>query len=287
LQYQKKETMKKFLILLTVFAVLTSSCVSKKKYNEVLANYEQADKNYKKFRQNYMECKIENEKLAAQIQTLQSSNEGLQKALDKCINLNQQGNVNISKLLDEIRSSNAYIKMLIEENKKKDSLNQVLKEQLTKSIAEVDANDEDLDIKVKKSVVMISLSDKMLFKSGSTKINPKADQVLSKIAKILNEHKDYEILIVGNTDNVPIHTECIKDNWDLSALRATAVARRLQTKFGVDPKRITAGGKGEWNPKAPNDTEEGRSLNRRTEIILMPNLDQFMQLMNQAGEQTE
>ena len=276
--------MKKFLILLAAFAILTSSCVSKKKYKEALAQYEQADKNYKKFRQNYMECKVENEKLLSQISALQSSNEGLQKALDKCINLNQQGNVNISKLLDEIRSSNAYIKMLIEENKKKDSLNQVLKEQLTKSIADLNANDKDLDIKVKKGVVFISLSDKMLFKSGSTKINPQADKVLAKIAKILNQHKDYEILIVGNTDNVPIHTNCIKDNWDLSALRATAIARRLQTKFNVDPKRITAGGKGEWNPKASNDTEEGRSINRRTEIILMPNLDQFMKLMNQAQD---
>ena len=276
--------MKKFVVLVLAFGLLATSCVSKKKYKEALAQYEQADKNYKKFRQNYMECKVDNEKLQSQINALQSSNESLQKALDKCINLNQQGNVNISKLLDEIRSSNAYIKMLIEENKKKDSLNQVLKEQLTKSIADLNANDKDLDIKVKKGVVFISLSDKMLFKSGSTKINPQADKVLAKIAKILNQHKDYEILIVGNTDNVPIHTNCIKDNWDLSALRATAIARRLQTKFGVDPKRITAGGKGEWNPKAPNDTEEGRSLNRRTEIILMPNLDQFMKLMNQAKE---
>ncbi len=277
--------MKKLFILMGLFVFLTTSCVSKKKYKEVLAQYEQADKNYKKFRQNYMECKVEKEQLQARIKGLESSNTSLQKALDKCISLNQQGNVNIAKLLDEIRSSNAYIKMLIEENKKKDSLNQVLKEQLTKSVADVDANDEDLDIKVKKGVVFISLSDNMLFKSGSTRINPKADKVLAKIAKILNEHKDYEILIVGNTDNVPIKTGCIKDNWDLSALRATSIARRLQTKHGVDPKRITAGGKGEWDPKASNDTAEGRSKNRRTEIILMPQLDEFMKLMNQASEQ--
>jgi chemotaxis protein MotB len=276
--------MKKLAVILMAASVLLSSCVSKKRYREMESKYEQADKNYKKFRQNYMECKVEKEKLQSQVAALQSNNSGLQKALDKCISLNQQGNVNISKLLDEIRSSNAYIKMLIAENKKKDSLNQVLKEQLTKSIADVDANDKDLDIKVKKGVVFISLSDKMLFKSGSTKINPKADKVLAKIAKILNEHKDYEILIVGNTDNVPIHTTCIRDNWDLSALRATSIARRLQTKFGVEPKRITAGGKGEWDPKAPNDTAEGRSTNRRTEIILMPKLDEFMKLMNQAGD---
>ncbi len=279
--------MKKFLIILLALSVVATSCVSKKKYKEVVAQYEKAENNYKKFRQNYMECKAENNQLLSQIKVLESGNSSLQNALDKCISLNQQGNVNISKLLDEIRSSNAYIKMLIEENKKKDSLNQVLKEQLTKSIAEVDANDEDLDIKVKKGVVFISLSDKMLFKTGSTKINPKADQVLSKIAKILNQHKDYEILIVGNTDNVPIHTQCIKDNWDLSVLRATAIARRLQSIHGVDPKRITAGGKGEWDPKAPNDTPEGRAKNRRTEIILMPKLEEFMKLMNQATQEEQ
>ncbi len=276
--------MKRIIFLMLAAAVLMSSCVSKKKYREMEAKYIQADKNYKKFKNNYTECKVEKAQLQSQLEALRSNNESLQKALDKCINLNQQGNVNIAKLLEEIRSSNEYIQMLIKENRKKDSLNQVLKEQLTKSIADLNPNDKDLDIKVKKGVVFISLSDKMLFKSGSTKINPSADRVLAKIARILNAHPDYEILIVGNTDNVPIHTPCIKDNWDLSALRATAVARRLQNNFGVDPKRMTAGGRGEWNPKVPNDTPEHRSINRRTEIILLPKLDQFMKLMNQAAK---
>jgi len=269
-------------LLLTVLILSTSSCVSKKKYKEALAQYEQADKNYKKFRQKYMECKVEKERLESQINALHSSNESLQKALDKCISLNQQDNANIAKLLDQISSSYEYIRQLVEENKRADSLNHVLKEQLLKSVADVDVNDEDLDIKVKKGVVFISLSDKMLFKSGSTKINPKADAVLAKLAKIINKHPDYEILVIGNTDNVPIHTQCIKDNWDLSVLRATSIVRRLQNKFGVDPKRMTAAGRGEWNPKAPNDTEEGRRLNRRTEIILMPDLEQFMQLMQKV-----
>ncbi len=277
--------MKKIIVLVLGLSLLLGSCVSKKKYREMEEKYKAAESNYQKFRQNYMTCQAERDQLTAQIRALQQSNDGLQKALDKCISLNQQGNVNIAKLLDEIRSSNAYIKQLIEENKKKDSLNQVLKEQLTASIKDLDANDKDLDIKVKKGVVFISLSDKMLFKSGSTKINPQADRVLSKIAKILNQHKDYEILIVGNTDNVPIHTACIKDNWDLSALRATSIARRLQNKFGVDPSRMTAGGRGEWYPKVPNDTPENRAINRRTEIILMPKLDEFMKLMNKASKE--
>ncbi|NPA43590.1 MAG: flagellar motor protein MotB [Chlorobi bacterium] len=278
--------MKRFvwLLMATVLVAGTSSCVSKKKYREALARYEQADKNYKKFRQNYMECKVDNEKLRSRIKALESSNAGLQKALDKCISLNQQGNVNIQNLIEKINSANEYIRSLVEIYHRQDSLNRVLKEQLTKSVADVNPDDEDLDIKVQKGVVFISLSDKMLFKSGSTRINPQADKVLAKIAKIINAHPDYEILIVGNTDNVPIRTNCIKDNWDLSVLRATAITRRLQHKFGVDPKRMTAGGRGEWNPKAPNDTEEGRRLNRRTEIILMPDLDQFLSLMKQVEE---
>jgi len=197
--------------------------------------------------------------------------------------MNQQGNVNISKLLDEINKSNKYIRMLVLENKKKDSLNKVLSSRITRSLKDVDT--KDLDVKVKKGVVFISLSDKMMFKSGRTTISQQADSVLLKLAKIINDYKDYEVLIEGHTDNVPIHTNCIKDNWDLSALRATAIARKLQNDFGVDPARLTAGGHGEWVPKASNDTPEGRNLNRRTEVILLPKLDQFNKLMEQGQKQ--
>ncbi len=271
--------MKKIFILGFTLSILLSSCVSKKKYNALLEDKNKTEKYLAEYKQNFQNCLLDKERYKTRLGALEDNNKTLQDALDKCVNLNQQGNVNISKLLDEINSSNKYIRMLIVENKKKDSLNNVLSTKITRSLGT--NNDKDLDVKVKKGVVFVSLSDKMMFQSGKTVINKQADGVLFKLAKIINDYKDYEVLIVGHTDNVPIKTACLKDNWDLSAMRATAIARKLQTSFGVDPARLTAGGRGEWVPKASNDTAEGRNTNRRTEIILLPKLDEFMKLMGQ------
>ena len=272
--------MKKIVLMGILVSLLLSSCVSKKKYEMLKEGKAQTEQYLREYKNKFYKCTTDQENLKTRIEALQDNNKTLQDALNRCVNLNQQGNVNISKLLDEINKSNKYIRMLILENKKKDSLNKVLSSRITRSLKGVDT--KDLDVKVKKGVVFISLSDKMMFKSGRTKISKQADSVLFKLAKIINDYKDYEVLIEGHTDNVPIHTQCIKDNWDLSALRATAIARKLQDDFGVDPARLTAGGHGEWVPKASNDTPEGRSLNRRTEVILMPKLDQFNKLMEQG-----
>ena len=272
--------MKKIVIVGILISLIMSSCVSKKKYEMLKKGKAQTEKYLREYKDKFYKCTNEKENLKLRIQSLEDNNKTLQDALDRCVNLNKEGNVNISKLLEEINKSNKYIKMLILENKKKDSLNKVLTSRITRSLKDVDT--KDLDVKVKKGVVFISLSDKMLFKSGKTEISKKADNVLLKLAKIINDYRDYEVLIVGHTDNVPIHTACIKDNWDLSALRATAIARKLQNDFGVDPARLTAGGHGEWLPKASNDTPEGRSINRRTEVILLPKLDQFNKLMEQG-----
>jgi len=243
----------------------------------------ETEKYLREYKDKFYKCTVDKDKLETRVEALEDNNSTLQDALDKCVNLNRQGEVNINKLLDEINKSNKYIKMLIVENKKKDSVNQVLSSRITRSLKDVDT--QDLDVKVKKGVVFISLSDKMMFKSGKTQITDQANGVLLKLAKIINDYNDYEVLIVGHTDNVPIHTSCIKDNWDLSALRATAIARKLQTDFGVDPARLTAGGHGEWVPKASNDTPEGRSTNRRTEVILLPKLDQFNELMEKGAQE--
>ena len=272
--------MKKIVIVGILISLIMSSCVSKKKYEMLKKGKAQTEKYLREYKEKFYKCTNEKENLKLRIQSLEDNNKTLQDALDRCVNLNKEGNVNISKLLEEINKSNKYIKMLILENKKKDSLNKVLTNRITRSLKDVDT--KDLDVKVKKGVVFISLSDKMLFKSGKTEISKQADKVLLKLAKIINDYKDYEVLIEGHTDNVPIHTACIKDNWDLSALRATAIARKLQNDFGVDPARLTAGGHGEWLPKASNDTPEGRSINRRTEVILLPKLDQFNKLMEQG-----
>jgi len=274
--------MKKIGLLFLAVSILTTSCVSKKKYNQLKQGKAEVEQYLRDYKDKLYKCQNDKNNYQTRLEALQQNNKTLQDALDKCVNLNQQGNVNISKLLDEINKSNKYIRMLIVENKKKDSLNKVLSTRITRSLDNVDKS--DLDVKVKKGVVFISLSDKMMFKSGKTNITPQADGVLLKLARIINDYKDYEVLIEGHTDNVPIHTSCMKDNWDLSALRATAIARKLQTDFGVDPARLTAGGRGEWVPKVSNDTPQNREINRRTEIILLPKLDQFNKLMKQGQE---
>ena len=272
--------MRRLIVVGIVMSLLLTSCVSKKKYEMLKKGKAQTEKYLREYKSKYYECTNEKETLKTQIQSLKDNNKTLQDALDRCVNMNQEGNVNISKLLEEINKSNKFIKMLMIENKKKDSLNKILTGRISRSLNDVDS--KDLDIKVIKGVVFISLSDKMMFKSGKAEISDKANDVLLKLAKIINDYRDYEVLIEGHTDNVPIHTSCIKDNWDLSALRATAIARKLQSDFGVDPARLTAGGHGEWVPKATNDTPEGRSQNRRTEVILLPKLDQFNKLMEQG-----
>jgi len=175
--------------------------------------------------------------------------------------VSQQGSVNISKLVDEINASNKYIKELISAKSKSDSLNMALTNKLTRSLS----NDElkDVDVKVLKGVVYISLADNMLFKTGSYEISPRAMETLSKIAKIIKDYNDYDVLVEGNTDNIPISRTNIRNNWDLSTLRASSVVQTLQNDFGVNPARLTAGGRGESNPIADNDTEAGRQRNRR------------------------
>ena len=194
-------------------------------------------------------------------------------------------NVNISKLVDQINESNQYIRHLVEVKSKSDSLNVVLTNNLTRSLSKEEL--KEVDVQVLKGVVYISLADNMLYKSGSYEINDRAEETLSKIAKIIMDYRDYEVLIEGNTDNVPVNTmsekmKNIRNNWDLSCLRASSVAQYLQNRFGVDPKRLTAGGRGEYNPLVANDTELGKQRNRRTQIIITPKLDQFMDLIGEA-----
>lgn len=201
----------------------------------------------------------------------------LQKALSTCI---EGGNKNVAELVKEINASNKYIKHLVNTKNKSDSLNVVLTNNLTRSLSKAEA--KDVDVQVLKGVVYISLSDDMLYKSGSYEISPAAGETLKKIAKIINDYKDYDVLVEGNTDNVPINKTNIRNNWDLSALRASSVVQALQNQYGVNGNRMTAGGRGEFNPLTTNATDAGRSQNRRTQIIILPKLDQFMDLIGQA-----
>jgi len=204
----------------------------------------------------------------------------LQESLDKSLTNASQNNISIEKLVDQINESNQYIRHLVEVKSKSDSLNMVLTNNLTRSLSKEEM--KEVDVQVLKGVVYISLADNMLYKSGSYEINSRAAETLSKIAKIIKDYKDYDVLIEGNTDNVPISKTNIRNNWDLSALRASSVVQALQNDYGVDPKRLTAGGRGEYNPVATNDTEVGKQRNRRTQIIITPKLDEFMDLIGEA-----
>lgn len=257
-------------------------CVSNKKFKELNMEYQST-------RDGLLECNSARKGMEYVITDLKKQNEDLKKqltdmkaTLDQSLLNSQQGSVNISKLVDEINASNKYIKELIAAKSKSDSLNMALTNKLTRSLT----NDElrDVDVKVLKGVVYISLADNMLFKSGSYEISDRAMETLSKIAKIIKDYSDYDVLVEGNTDNVPISRPNIRNNWDLSALRASSVVQVLQNKFDVNPSRLSAAGRGEFNSIADNDTEAGRQRNRRTEIIITPKLDQFLDLIDQAPE---
>jgi len=277
-------------IPLAFFAlVLISGCVSNKKYAELETTYAKLRERNQELSNKYQDSQRELagansrvKSLEEQISSEKANIAALQEALNKCLSSSSQGNVNISKLVDEINSSNKYIKQLINAKNKSDSLNMVLTNNLTRSLSREELG--DVDVQVLKGVVYISLADNMLYKSGSYEVSDKAGETLSKIAKIIKDYDTYDVLIEGNTDNVPIAQTNIRNNWDLSALRASSVVQVLQAKYAVDPKRLTAAGRGEFNPIADNNTPAGKSKNRRTQIIITPKLDQFMELIGKAPE---
>lgn len=272
--------------VLKVLAVLTlvlemTSCVSKKQYDALSSNYKQCIENVGERQREIQDLKVQNSALSGENNLLRSQHDALKSSLDACLSNTGKSSANIDKLVGEINASNSYIKRLISTNAKNDSLNLALSNKLKRSLDNV--ADDDVQVKVLKGVVMISLSDKMLYKTGDYNVLPEALEVLGKVAKVINDYDKYSVLIEGNTDNAPLNSVNLpKDNWDLSALRGTAVAKILQTQFGVDPSRITAGGRSEYNPKATNMSVSGRAENRRTEIIIMPKLDEFMKLMDIA-----
>ena len=282
--------MKKNVLFMSMAAmVLLSSCASKKQLvacqdeNKALSNTLMSTKEDlagKNARITSLEEQLKAQKTALAAQEKKYAK--LQESLDKSLSNASQNNVSIEKLVDQINESNQYIRHLVEVKSKSDSLNMVLTNNLTRSLSKEEL--KEVDVQVLKGVVYISLADNMLYESGNYTINSRASETLSKIAKIIKDYKDYDVLIEGNTDNVPISRENIRNNWDLSCLRASSVVQELQNKYGVDPKRLTAGGRGEYNPLQPNDTDLGKQRNRRTQIIITPKLDEFMELIGEAPE---
>ena len=285
----------KSLAISMLAAIVLTGCVSKKEFETCQQNLKNCVDENKSVTANYQTSK---EQLAAanariesledQLTTQKNNYASLQQSLDRSLTNSSENNVNISKLVDQINESNQYIRHLVEVKSKSDSLNMVLTNNLTRSLSKEEL--KEVDVQVLKGVVYISLADNMLYRSGSYEINDRAEETLSKIAKIIMDYSDYDVLIEGNTDNVPVNSAAasmknIRNNWDLSCLRASSVVQYLQNHYGVDPKRLTAGGRGEYNPLVSNDTETGKQRNRRTQIIITPKLDQFMDLIDKAPEE--
>ena len=276
--------MKKINIVTTFpIALLLSSCAMKKDLAACQEENKALQTNYVDTKEKLAAANVRVASLEEQLKRQEQAVSALQQSLDKSLSNANQNNVSIDKLVDQINESNKYIRHLVEIKSKSDSLNVVLTNNLTRSLSKEEL--KEVDVQVLKGVVYISLADNMLYKSGSYEINDRAAETLSKIAKIIKDYKDYDVLIEGNTDNVPINRENIRNNWDLSCLRASSVVQALQNQYGVDPKRLTAGGRGEYNPLQPNTTELGKQRNRRTQIIITPKLDEFMELIGQAPEE--
>ncbi len=275
---------------LLAVALLVSSCASKKDLENCQSENRELTSNYQTAKEQLAASQARVTALEEQLSQQKRDYASLQKSLDKSLLNTNSNSINISKLVDQINESNQYIRHLVEVKSKSDSLNMVLTNNLTRSLSREEL--KEVDVQVLKGVVYISLADNMLYKTASYEINDRAAETLSKIAKIIMDYKEYDVLVEGNTDNVPVNPNSplmknIRNNWDLSTLRASSVVQYLQKNYGVDPKRMTAGGRGEYNPLTSNNTELGRQRNRRTQIIITPKLDQFMDLIDEAPENTK
>ena len=278
---------KKVIVFALGAIVMFGSCASKKELQACQTENKELGQKYVDVKEQLAAANARLAALQEQLNQKTADMMHLQASLDKSLTNASQNNISIEKLVDQINESNQYIRHLVEVKSKSDSLNMVLTNNLTRSLSREEM--KEVDVQVLKGVVYISLADNMLYKSGSYEINDRAAETLSKIAKIIKDYKDYDVLIEGNTDNVPVNTTAatmknIRNNWDLSCLRASSVVQALQNQYGVDPKRLTAGGRGEYNPLVANDTEVGKLRNRRTQIIITPKLDQFMDLIDKAPD---
>ena len=277
----------KLLVLLVTTSVVLSSCVSKKQYTELEGNYAKKSQELVDTKADLMKCRIEGESrvnaLSQQVDDLKRDKAKSLENVDNLMVISKSASDNIKETLAQMSKKDEYIKHIQKAMNKKDSINLALGFQLKKVLKD-GFNDEDIEVNVEKTVVYISIADRLLFKSGSHVISSEAKRVLKKVADVIAAQPDLEVMVEGYTDNNPISTADMKDNWDLSVKRSTAVVRVLQDDFKIAPDRLVAAGRGEYKPLATNDTVEGRSKNRRTRIVLMPKLDQFFKLLENKIE---
>ena len=279
--------MKKLVITLCVVGLLGSSCVSKKKYAELAERQKQTEDllNSATVRLNMCEDEkskllYKSESLKNQVDLLKENNQQLLNNMGNLTTLTKKGAENLEKSLESLREKDLTIKNLRDAVTRRDSVNLALVQSLKGVLGNLD--DQDVDIKVEKGVVFINISDKMLFSSGSYTISKNAKSVLEKVAKVIINKPDFEFMVEGHTDDVRIKKDCIRDNWDLSVMRATEIVRVLQNDFGIAPERMTAAGRSYYVPLATNTTAEGRAQNRRTRIVVLPKLDQFYNMIEEG-----
>ena len=279
--------MKKFIIAMSVLGLITTSCVSKKKYAELEARNKQTEDLLNTATVKLNMCLDEKNNLTHKLESMKNQNDLLKENNQQLINnmgnlttLTQKGAENLEKSLESLREKDLTIKNLRDAVTRRDSINLALVQSLKGVLGNLD--DQDVDIKVEKGVVFINISDKMLFSSGSYTISKNAKSVLEKVAKVVKNKPDFEFMVEGHTDNVNIKTGCIRDNWDLSVMRATEIVRVLQKDFGVAPERMTAAGRSYYVPLASNGDANGRALNRRTRIVILPKLDQFYTMIEEG-----
>ncbi|MFO7702256.1 OmpA/MotB family protein [Psychroflexus maritimus] len=269
--------MKKGFALLGILAILSSSCVSKKKFNDLNDDYETTQNDLKAANMQLNICEEEKKNLKEgyekQVKTLENTNAALLNTQAEIVTISKTGAQNLEKSLESMQEKDLQIKTMQDAITKKDSVTLALVTSLKGALDNV--NDEDIEISVEKGVVFVSISDKLLFGSGKYEVTQQARKVLEKVAQVVNDKKEFEFMVEGHTDTDPIAREVITDNWDLSVKRATSVVRILQNEFDVDPKRMTAAGRGEYMPIASNDSRDGKAKNRRTRIVVLPKLDQF------------
>jgi len=271
--------MKKMVLFLLGGLVMTS-CVSNKKFRAVQEQLKTTEDLLNTATIKLNSCLKDKELLQSKNEMLAKNNEGLMTNLGNMTMLTQKGADNLERSLESLKEKDLTIKNLRNAVTRRDSINLALVQSLKGVLGNLD--DEDITVQVDKGVVYVSISDKMLFSSGSYNVTPRAREVLGKVAKVVNNKPDFEFMVEGHTDNVPIKNTCIKDNWDLSVLRATAVVRILQNDFGVTANRMTAAGRGEYVPVTSNASADGRALNRRTRIVVLPKLDQFYNMIEQG-----
>ncbi|MDC6364782.1 MULTISPECIES: OmpA family protein [Flavobacteriaceae] len=279
--------MKKIFLGTLAMAVLLSSCVSQKKYAELEAKHKETQDLLNSATVKLNDCLEEKATATSRLQTLEDQNAFLKANNQELINnmgnlttLTTKGAENLEKSLESLKEKDLTIRKLQDAVTRRDSVNLSLVQSLKGVLGNLD--DEDIEVSVEKGVVFVSISDKLLFSSGSYNVTSAAKQVLGKVAKVVNNKPDFEFMVEGHTDNVPYASGVLLDNWDLSAKRATSIVRVLQKDFGVDPKRMTAAGRSFYVPLASNDTASNRAKNRRTRIVVLPKIDQFYNMIEEG-----